>query len=197
MKHSIAAANASRLFFTADQHYHHRAICRFANRPFSGPDEMNEEFVKRHNAIVPKDGIVYHLGDFSLGTTDQALAMLARLNGTHHFVFGNHDKSLTPSALRHFASANQYLELRVEDADGNRGTNAICLMHYPIEVWDKQHHGSWHLHGHVHGVLPEAATKRLDVGVDGPISGYAPVSYARVKAYVANRTGGLLDGSDR
>ena len=41
----------------------------------------------------------------------------------------------------------------------------INMFHYPMEVWDKMHHGAWHLHGHCHGSLP-AVGKRLDVGID-------------------------------
>jgi calcineurin-like phosphoesterase family protein len=36
-----------------------------------------------------------------------------------------------------------------------------------LRVWNRSHHGSWHLYGHSHGRLPEPPTLlSMDVGVD-------------------------------
>ena len=41
------------------------------------------------------------------------------------------------------------------------------LCHYAMRVWNRAHHGAWHLYGHSHGKLPEAPTSlSMDVGVD-------------------------------
>ena len=39
------------------------------------------------------------------------------------------------------------------------------MMHYPIYRWNRQQHGSIHLHGHTHGSY-QGEEKILDVGID-------------------------------
>jgi calcineurin-like phosphoesterase family protein len=62
----------------------------------------------------------------------------------------------------------------------------IVLCHRPMQVWDESMHGSWHLYGHVHGMLPEHRTCfKTDVGVD--VRGMRPISLEEVKAIMATR----------
>jgi hypothetical protein len=42
----------------------------------------------------------------------------------------------------------------------------VCMFHFPIMHWHKQHYGSWHLHGHLHGNPSGVPGKALDVGWD-------------------------------
>ncbi|MCB0745233.1 MAG: hypothetical protein KDC67_15095, partial [Ignavibacteriae bacterium] len=66
----------------------------------------------------------------------------------------------------------------------------ICLYHYGCRVWNKSHHGSWHLYGHSHGSLPPMG-KSVDVGVDAPyITGqaeYRPFSFEEIEKKKKNR----------
>lgn len=170
---------------------------RYANRPFRHVEDMDEEFIRRWNEKVPTDGIVYHLGDFSFGSHDQAEALIKQLNGAIRFVIGNHDRNFEGGHkdaiwLRsHMALVTAYAEAKVPDLQANRGEQHICMSHYPMLTWNKGHHGAWMLHGHEHNSLPEADVRRLDVGVDGPISNYAPVSYTEVKEYMIVRKYGF------
>ncbi len=193
--HKIADPN--KLFFTADTHFGHANIMRYANRPFRQVADMDEELIRLWNEKVPADGVVYHLGDFSFGTHEQAAALVKRLNGSIRFVIGNHDRNFEGNHkdagwLRgHMDLVTFYAEAKVQDAQANREEQFICMSHYPMLTWNKGHHGAWMLHGHEHNSLPEAEERRLDIGVDGPISGYAPVSYADVKAYMITRKYGF------
>jgi len=42
---------------------------------------------------------------------------------------------------------------------------SVCLFHFPMQVWHKQHYGSYHLHGHCHGTF-QGNGRILDVGLD-------------------------------
>lgn len=68
-------------FVTADTHFGHKNIVRLASRPFESIEEMNRELILLWNAKVPKNAVVYHLGDFALARRTLALEVLAQLNG--------------------------------------------------------------------------------------------------------------------
>ncbi len=78
------------IWFTSDQHFGHENIIKYCNRPFASVDQMNFELVRRHNAVVKDDDIVFHLGDFSMHP--RMLFILSLLKGVHYLVAGNHDR---------------------------------------------------------------------------------------------------------
>lgn len=174
---------AHKVFFTSDTHYSHAGIIRMANRPFASIQEMDNELIHRFNAVVPPDGVTYHLGDFSLGGIVSS-TIRKRLNGRIHLCPGNHSKrSLMEPEL--WESISPMYEICI---DGQ----LITLCHYAMLAWYKRHKGAWMLHGDAHGGLrddPEA--RRLDVGVD--CWEYAPVSMSQIRARLSGRTPSQID----
>ena len=163
------------IFFTSDSHFGHTRILEYSSRPFSSIEEHDETLIKNWNRTVGQRTVVYHLGDFCLGTPTHAKNVLRRLNGQIHLVYGNHDSRLMKDKefLHMFSWHGHYKEISHEN-------QKIILFHFPIESWNKRHYDSWHLFGHSHGSLPVADwDKKLDVGVD--VWNYAPVSFEEVK----------------
>ena len=71
-------------------------------------------------------------------------------------------------------------ELKLPDADAHDGEQLIILSHYAHQVWNRSHHGSWHLYGHSHGSLPDdPASLSFDAGC--MLFGMRPISYDKVK----------------
>jgi calcineurin-like phosphoesterase family protein len=59
------------------------------------------------------------------------------------------------------------LNASVKAAEMSVKGQPIVLCHYAMRVWNRAHHGAWHLYGHSHGKLPEAPTSlSMYVGVD-------------------------------
>lgn len=82
---------AQREWFTSDQHFGHRKVIDYCNRPYADVDDMNRALIARFNARVRSCDTTWHLGDFSL---DEKCVrdVLPLLNGTHRLVAGNHDE---------------------------------------------------------------------------------------------------------
>lgn len=176
------------MWFTADSHFFHRNVA-VTHRGFPSPAAMNDALVERWNDTVRPGDIVYHLGDVSFGKPNETADVLARLSGEIHLIVGNHDKRVArwSGAL---ASVESYREIKVA---GQR----IVLFHYPIASWHQIHRGSWHLHGHTHGTLPEDPTiARMDVGVDTHPE-LRPWHLDEVAARLATRTGTAGDHHQR
>jgi calcineurin-like phosphoesterase family protein len=157
------------IFFTSDLHINHRAMLKYCPeaRPFPHITAMNEAIVERFNSRVGPDDETYFLGDLALNCSASYLnGILSRLHGKKYLIIGNHDKKLvrkeTPRKIleAHFEWIKWYHEMKVEGV-------RLILFHFPIEIWEKKHYGSYHLCGHSHGGYPrKPGVLRMDVGVD-------------------------------
>jgi calcineurin-like phosphoesterase family protein len=175
------------VFFTSDFHLFHNNVLRFDNRPFKDVHEMHIAIEERWNEVVGPHDVVIYLGDLSFARREDKQYvedMLNRLNGTMHFVLGNHDKYDEIKRMPRFSSVQDYLEVRIShfDDSGSRVETMFCCMHYPIYSWNKAHHGSYMVHGHSHMSLSEGEFHKnrriIDVGIMG--YNYAPISYLEI-----------------
>jgi len=168
-------------YFTADTHFFHNNIIKYCNRPFSSVDEMNEALINNWNNKVKLGDIVYHLGDVSFGAADATMDILNQLNGKIVLIKGNHESPALKCAGR-FEFITDVYELSVP---GEK--QRIFLSHYAHRVWNKSHHGIWHLYGHSHGTLSDdPESNSFDCGVD--CHNYAPLSFEEVKAIMSKKT---------
>jgi len=171
------------LWLTSDNHFFHDKIRIYSSRPFSSVEDMNEALIKNWNQVVQPNDEVWDLGDFSFGNYEQTCSILKRLNGKHNFIMGNHDKIIAKNKedllkSGYFQSIQDYKHLKFNN-------QSIILFHFACRVWDKSHHGSWHLWGHSHNSLPPYG-KSFDVGVDSTVitTEYRPTSFDEVKQYM-------------
>ena len=152
-------------FFTSDEHYGHANIIKYTNRPFASVEEMDEHLILQHNAVVGLKDTVVHAGDFCWGGWAEAEAYQKRLNGSHIFLKGSHDKW-----LKH----QEHHE--IWEASFNDVYLVVC--HYPMVVWPRSHYNSIQCYGHTHKDL-ELPGKRIHIGVDG--NGFTPLSLDEIR----------------
>jgi calcineurin-like phosphoesterase family protein len=120
-------------------------------------------------------------GDVSLGPVQQTEELLHRLNGKIHLIKGNHETSALANKWR-FEWVRDVYELYIPEHK-----QAIFMSHYAHRVWNKSHHGVWHLYGHSHGTLPDdPESNSFDCGVD--CHNYAPLSYEEVAKIISKKT---------
>lgn len=184
------------IFFTSDHHFGHANVIQYTRRPYSHITEMDDDLIRRWNERVGAKDMVYHLGDFTLGNPEQAQRYFSQLNGNIQVLWNpwHHDKRWLPvktgetryiSKTKHkvnVVSPIVVLELKQYRMGGY--PQILVLCHYPMAKWDRSHYGSWHLHGHSHGTYI-ADGLLMDVGVDTPGLGYAPISLEDVAKNIA------------
>lgn len=178
-------------FFTSDTHFGHARILELSNRPFRDIDHHDWSLVRNWNEEVSPDDEVYHLGDVALGPKERWESIFQSLNGTIHFVIGNHDapfagnKPKYQEKYRHlydrFDSIQDEIDIVVDDM-------LVRLSHFPAEgdSHDKDRYDQFRpkaegipiIHGHQHKTGEQEmvvnGTPHLHVGVDG--WNYTPVS---------------------
>jgi len=151
-------------FFTSDEHYGHKNVIKYCNRPFDNAKEMDKTIIDRHNEVVSHNDTVIHGGDFTLKSNPNEY--IKQLNGQHVFVRGSHDKWMNRS----------YHEIWEKTIDGIH----VVVCHYPMTIWSRSHYGSWQLFGHVHnGPNQYRNGKQLNIGVD--VNNFYPFSFDQIK----------------
>lgn len=83
------------IFVTSDTHFNHANIIEYDKLSFDSVESMNRHIIQKWNATVGQNDLVYHLGDFGMGSLEYLKELLKRLNGHVSIVKGNHDESLT------------------------------------------------------------------------------------------------------
>lgn len=71
----------SMIWFTSDQHFYHKNVIRYCNRPFKSLEEMHETLIQNWNKVVGPTDIVYILGDFAFCGVARMKEIVSRLNG--------------------------------------------------------------------------------------------------------------------
>lgn len=183
----------SNLWLTSDTHFLHRKILDYEperDKKWSTVDDMNEGIIENHNALVKDNDIVWFLGDCSIGPEQKAVPLFRRMKGIKNLILGNHDHFKDFGLWRTaFNSIQHYKELNIDK-------KKIVLFHFGMRVWNKSHHGSYHLHGHSHGSL-EPHGLSVDVGLDAPwITGtkeHRPFNFDEIKSFMEKREVAIVD----
>lgn len=130
-------------FLVSDTHFGHAGVCRFTEadgvtkiRPWTDPDEMDEEMIRRWNDRVRPNDKVYHLGDVVINR--RSLKTLARLNGDKVLIRGNHDIFRDEEYREYFRELRAYHVM-----------NGMILSHIPLHPESLGRFGT-NIHGHTH-----------------------------------------------
>lgn len=181
-------------FFYSDAHFYHDRIRELCDRPYSSMEDMNESLISNINNTVGVDDNLYHLGDFCFSNIDNVEDIINRINcDNQYFILGNHDQVLLNGRGKLIRNPkvkkiSSYMELSLKNSK-NKNVN-VCLFHYPMRSWNKQHYGSYALFGHMHGRM-EPHGRSVDVGIDSPyILGeipYRPFSFNEIATFMESR----------
>lgn len=176
------------IYFISDSHFEHENVIKYSNRPFKDIYEMREQMIQRWNSVVQPDDIVYHLGDFILGSKEQAKDILDRLNGNKILIKGNHDNHSD-----HWYIDAGFLEVH-NSLLLNYNNQSILLTHYPYRI-PEQYKSKYniHLYGHMHekgdelSVYPTFAQNGACLSVER--IDYTPLSIDKVIESCKNTVG--------
>ena len=175
-------------FVTSDQHFGHKKINLYAERPFGSVEEMNDTLIAEWNAVVKPDDTVLCEGDLALGVLEDSLKLTERLNGHRFLIPGNHDR--VSNAHRGGKDIEKFRS-QYEDAGWtilpeivhtSIGGHDVVLSHYPYvgDSHGADRHGRLRpideglplIHGHVHQEWAVRG-RQFNSGVD--VHDFAPV----------------------
>lgn len=157
------------IWIISDTHFGHKNIIEYELRPFETVEAMNESLILRWNNHVKPNDIVYHLGDFGMGSTLEMVKIRNRLNGRIVLIRGNHDDGLTKLLEIGFDGIADRLELQYKQWE-------FHLTHIPKSdlIYDENNHSIINVHGHVHGKT-RVRKNRINASCDA--WDYTPVTF--------------------
>jgi len=168
----------SQIWFTADNHFSHFNIIKYANRPFKSSEGMDYEIVRRYQEKVKDEDTVYFIGDFSLrgaGYRNWYKKMLDNLPGTKILILGSHDE-LNPFMYVDvgFQSVHTFLDFQFS---GEFKEHLHYYLHHDPAASIIAPDVTW-LVGHVHTLFLRQKNC-YNVGVD--VHNFFPVSIDEVR----------------
>lgn len=200
-----------KVLVTSDDHFWHRNIlthCPARGERWGSVEEMNEALVENWNRVVRPQDTVWHLGDVAMGKIEDSVQIIRRLNGRKLLVPGNHDRMFSANKKGREAARALYESVGFEIMDEQVRTTIhdevtgkdvpVLMCHFPYAGDHTAHErypehrpkfqGMWLLHGHIHqnGTV-DRARKSINVGVDVPAWGFAPVSERQIADVIAGR----------
>lgn len=142
-------------FVWSDQHFGHKNIIKYSERPFADTDEMRETMIRNHNDVVGFDDICIWVGDVAFLSDDKANEILHRLNGYKILIVGNHD--LHKKKLKKLHVDEVHLCYTME-------TDGITMLftHFPVSNLPKP---IVNVHGHTHN-KEDQSVQHINVSVE-------------------------------
>jgi calcineurin-like phosphoesterase family protein len=135
---------AGATFLVSDTHFGHAGVCKFLCedgihkiRPWTDPDEMNEDMIRMWNETVRPNDKVYHLGDVVINR--RYLPILDRLNGDKVLIKGNHDIFKLEDYAKYF-----------RDIRSCHKMGEYILTHIPLHPDSLARWCGGNFHGHLH-----------------------------------------------
>lgn len=139
----VAAMQAGHdVWVWSDQHFGHKNIIGYANRPFSTIEEMNNTMIANYKLVVKPTDIVIWTGDIAFMSESKTSQLLKELPGYKIHIVGNHDidkKTRQPYVLEVDEQYPCYA-LNLDDI-------TLAFTHYPMDNIPKNCHN---VAGHIH-----------------------------------------------
>lgn len=201
MTQLLELPQGKRVWFSADHHFNHKNIIRFAGRPHTSLWHMNSDMVRRHNAVVAPDEVFMQCGDLALGDFEEALEFASQLNGIKYIKPGNHERVSVamrqrPGSFERFTAMYEAAGFTVLPEVGattiELDGQLFDVSHYPHvgDHTERDRHvalrpedtGRPLIHGHIH-TLRKTSGRMFNVGVD--VNDFTPVSSDEILAWAA------------
>ena len=161
-------------YIISDTHFNHANIIKYCNRPFNDIDDMNKKLIEYWNDTVTNEDIIYHLGDFLLGSKYDLIDIVSKLKGHIYLVRGNHDR----------LPVSVYAEMGI-----------VVLKNPPIKVDDYKYllthrplsnmrivDDYINIHGHIHNtVLSKKYNSDNHINVSCDVTEYRPLLLKKIK----------------
>lgn len=159
-----------KLWFWSDQHFNHKNIIKYCERPFTDCQDMEDQLIANYKNVIKEDDVVVWVGDVTFMGDTFMNTILRDLPGYKILIMGNHDFDHgTPRRL-------DFDEMHSVISFYN-----FVVSHHP---WYNVPDGYYHIHGHTH---THPTNNPLHINVCVEQTDYKPRNFVDIMNEVANK----------
>jgi len=148
----------------SDQHFFHKNIISFSDRPYDNVEQMNEHLIANYNDYVGSNDICIWGGDVGFRGATEINKLLRQCNGYKILIVGNHD--FNGKKLRRLDFDETHMIYTVDYPDVS-----MVFTHYPMfnVPWP------WvNIHGHLHAFPNPVSGHPLHININCEVQNYKP-----------------------
>lgn len=161
----------------SDQHFFHKNIISFSDRPYLNTQEMNETLIANYNDYVGENDVCIWGGDVGFGATGEINKLLDQCNGYKILIVGNHD--FNGKKRRNLAFDETHLVYLVDYPDVS-----MLFTHYPMYNIPYP----WvNIHGHLHAFPDPISNHERHININCEVQDYRPKLLDEVAAQAKMR----------
>ncbi len=191
-------------YFSSDWHLGHANILKYDKRNFKNIVEHDNYILKNMLKTLKAGDSLFYGGDWAFCSVSQAegyMATLASIGINLFFIKGNHDKRDTINLYKKYGTFLGEQKSVIVQWEGKE--YPIVMNHYAMRVWDRSHHGVYHLYGHSHDSLDKNGQewgRSMDCGIMTALrlkGDYLPFSFPEIHAILQKRPIKVIDHHGR
>lgn len=172
LKHGIPLSlKDKKVWVWSDQHFSHKDIIDFSNRPYLNISEMNYHLIENYNDYVKPNDVSIWVGDVGFGSDKNINDLLNQCNGYKILVIGNHDFNGKKIRNLDFDEIHLIYQLDVTL------DFSLVFTHYPMNnislPW-------FNVHGHLHAYPKPDTGNVLHYNVCCELHDYRPVELEKI-----------------
>lgn len=166
----VAINDGPAVWIWSDQHFGHKNIIDFSNRPYPNLDLMHKCMLLNHNDYVEDGDVSIWVGDVAFLNDTAANELIRQYKGYKILILGNHDINRKKVKKLDFDEIHLLKHVQFEYGYGN--TMDFVFTHYPCTNFDSR---TMNIHGHEH-VAHLYTNTHQHINVNCELHGYKPVN---------------------
>ncbi len=159
-----------RIWFWSDQHFGHKNIIGYCNRPFEDVNQMERELMANYYSTITENDVCIWVGDVSFMNDGFTNDLLDEMPGYKILVLGNHDIDHGVIRKLNFDEVHSILSVR-----------NFIVSHHP---WWNVPAERFHIHGHIHNNVTNNP-QHINVSVEH--TNYKPRNLVDIMNEIKNR----------
>lgn len=166
----------------SDQHFGHKNIIHYSDRPFVNIQEMTETMIANHNDYVQPNDVCIWVGDVALMKDELANELLSQCHGYKILIIGNHDMQGKKLKKLNFNEIHLVKHVTiVEDLH----EYDLVFSHYPMCNLPLP---VFNIHGHEH-ITGQYTQTLQHINVNCELYGYKPINLKDIMGILRKRIG--------
>lgn len=187
-------------YFSSDFHLGHANILKYDKREFQNITDHDWHIINMIKSTLTESDNFYYIGDWCLSSASLSERYMSEISSTGaklFFIKGNHDKLDTIKLYKKYGA---FLgEQSTVDILHEGKIYPIVLNHFSMRIWNRSHHGIYHLYGHSHDGLDKHGNywgRSMDCGIMSALrikGSYSLFTFPEIHNILSKRDVKLID----